>query len=91
MDFFLSPKGQSYLPEVQSIAREPSSAKTDALLLGYAMEGVRLSGTFGSYREATVAEKILEDDGRQVSIKPKDRVFIGFVSSFLYMMSRVSP
>ncbi len=44
------------------------------------MEGIRLAGTFGSYREAAVADTIPEDDGREVSVKAGDRVFVSFVS-----------
>jgi len=47
------------------------------------MEGIRLAGTFGSYREASAEDTIREDDGREVPIKPKDRVFVSFVSSHL--------
>ena len=44
------------------------------------MEGIRLNGTFGSYREAATAMEI-DDDGRHVSIKPGDKVFVSFVSA----------
>ncbi len=80
VDFYLSDKGAGHLPEIHRIANLPESAEADALLLGYAMEGVRLAGTFGSYREATVADTIREDDGMEVPVKPKDRVFVSFVS-----------
>lgn len=43
------------------------------------MEGIRLNGTFGSYRESTAALDI-DDDGRNVSVKPGDKVFVSFVS-----------
>lgn len=43
------------------------------------MEGIRLAGTFGSYREVAVPDTIREDDGREVPVKPKDRVFVSFV------------
>lgn len=44
------------------------------------MEGIRLNGTFGSYREAATAMEI-DDDDRHVSIKPGDKVFVSFVSA----------
>ncbi|OIW26965.1 heme peroxidase [Coniochaeta ligniaria NRRL 30616] len=81
VDFYLSDKGTGHLPEIHRIANLPETDETDALLLGYAMEGVRLAGTFGSYREATVADTIREDDGTEVPVKPKDRVFVSFVSA----------
>ena len=63
------------------IATQPSTEQTDALLLGYAMEGIRLAGTFGSYREAVLPDTVVEDDGRKVPIEAKDKVFVSFVST----------
>ena len=48
------------------------------------MEGIRLAGTFGAYRQAAAADTIVEDDGREVNIAAGDRVFVSFVSSFVY-------
>ena len=62
------------------ISNLPSSEESDALLLGYCMEGIRLAGTFGSYREVAVDDVIKEDDGRRVPVKKQDRVFVSFVS-----------
>lgn len=45
MDFYLSSRGNKHLPEIHSLASEPESEKTDALLLGYALEGARLSAS----------------------------------------------
>ena len=80
MDYFLSPAGAKHIPEMHRISNLPSSEDTDALLLGYCMEGIRLAGTFGSYRETAVDDVITEDDGRQVPVKAHDRVFVSFVS-----------
>jgi hypothetical protein len=80
VDFFLSPAGQQHIPDIHRIANEPSSEETDALLLGYAMEGIRLAGTFGSYREVATNDVIHEDDGRSIPVKAGDRVFVSFVS-----------
>ena len=46
----------------------------------YAMEGIRLNGTFGAYRLSTVSTTI-NDGGRQVPVKPGDRVFSSFVGA----------
>ncbi|KAH8904704.1 linoleate diol synthase [Coniochaeta sp. PMI_546] len=81
VDFYLSDAGSGHLPEIHRVASLPDSDEADALLLGYAMEGVRLAGTFGSYREAAVADTIREDDGREVPVKAGDRVFVSFVSA----------
>lgn len=80
MDFFLAPDGVQHVPELYRVANLPSSNKTDALLLGYCMEGIRLAGTFGSYRQAASDDIIVEDDRRQIHVKSGDKVFVSFVS-----------
>jgi linoleate 10R-lipoxygenase len=44
------------------------------------MEGIRLNGTFGSYRRSAV-ETNLDDNGRSVHVKPGDKVFASFVGA----------
>lgn len=67
------------MPEINRIAKT-DSAEADDKLLHYAMEGIRLNGTFGSYRESTV-ETTVNDGGRPVKIKPGDKVFVSFVDA----------
>ncbi|CAJ2503004.1 Uu.00g103980.m01.CDS01 [Anthostomella pinea] len=81
VDYYLTPAGSRYLPEMYRIANLSSSDETDSLLLGYCMEGIRLAGTFGSYRKAAADDFIREDDGREVYVKAKDRVFVSFVGA----------
>ncbi len=81
VDYYLTPVGEKHIPEMYRIANLPSSAESDALLLGYCMEGIRLAGTFGSYREAAVDDVVKEDDGREVLVKAQERVFVSFVSN----------
>ncbi|CZS85543.1 unnamed protein product [Fusarium graminearum] len=81
LDWYLSPAGEKYRPELHRIAALETGDETDALLLGYAMEGIRMAGTFGLYREATTADVIQEDDGREVPVKAGDRVFVSFVTA----------
>ncbi|KAG9251079.1 heme peroxidase [Emericellopsis atlantica] len=81
VDWYLSEAGKHYLEEIRRIALQPSSDESDALLLGYAMEGIRMAGTFGLYRKASVDDTILEDDGRKVPVKKGDRVFVSFVGA----------
>ncbi|KAI2778552.1 heme peroxidase [Daldinia loculata] len=76
LDYYLSSEGSKYIPKIHSIANSPSSGETDALMLGYCMEGIRLSGTLGSYRQAAAGDTITEDDNREVSISIGDRIFI---------------
>jgi cytochrome P450 len=45
------------------------------------MEGIRLAGTFGSYRECAADDLIAEDDGRKVPVRKGERVFVSFVSA----------
>lgn len=44
------------------------------------MEGIRLNGTFGSYRESQVNATI-DDKGKPVTVKPGDKVFVSFVGA----------
>ena len=55
--------------------------EADEILLHYAMEGIRLNGTFGGYRLAASTTTI-SDEGfaGEVNIKPGDKVFVSFVS-----------
>jgi linoleate 10R-lipoxygenase len=79
MDYYLSDEGKVHLPDIHRLAIE-NTEESDDKLLHYAMEGIRLNGTFGSYRESHTTTTI-DDDGRQVHIKPGDKVFISFVST----------
>lgn len=80
VDFYLSEEGKPYAEELNRVACMPSTDETDSLMLGYALEGIRLAGTFGSYREVAEEDVIVEDDGREVPVKAGDRVFVSFVS-----------
>lgn len=80
MDFYLSPAGKEHLPQIQKLAQQPSTSDTDAELLRYALEAVRLSG-FVASREVTVSDTIQEDDGKRVSVHAGDRVVITSVRS----------
>lgn len=89
VDFYLSEEGSPYMADLNRVACLPSNDESDALLLGYAMEGIRLAGTFGSYREVAVADTIVEDDGREVPVTPGDRVFVSFVSCRLAFLPTI--
>lgn len=78
VDFYLSPASKDHLPQIQKLAQKPSASETDAQLLGYALEAVRLSG-FNTSREASASATIQEDDGRRVNIRTGDRVLISIV------------
>jgi linoleate 10R-lipoxygenase len=61
------------------LARQNTPESFDKLM-HYAMEGIRLNGTFGSYRESQISTTI-DDGGKLVSVKPGDKVFCSFVSA----------
>ena len=77
IDYYLSDEGSVHLPEIRRLALL-DTPEADDKLMHYAMEGIRLNRTFGSYREATVTTTI-DDGGRPVSVKPGDKVFCSFV------------
>jgi hypothetical protein len=78
IDYYLSDEGKVHLPEIHRLAQE-NTPESDDKLMHYAMEGIRLNGTFGSYRESHTHTTI-NDGGREVNIKPGDRIFVSFVS-----------
>lgn len=77
LDFYLSDEGKVHLPDINRLAKV-DTPEADDCLLHYCMEGIRLNGTFGSYREAAAAVTI-DDGGRSVSVTPGDKVFCSFV------------
>lgn len=79
MDYYLSDEGKAHLPEINRLAKI-DSAEADDKLLHYAMEGIRLNGTFGSYRESKISTTV-DDGGRPVRVKPGDKVFVSFVGA----------
>ncbi|KAK5995433.1 Linoleate 10R-lipoxygenase [Cladobotryum mycophilum] len=81
LDWYLSTEGQQYREELHRLACQESSEETDALLLGYAMEGVRMAGAFGLNTLAAETDTITEDDGSRVNVNQGDRVFVSFVTA----------
>jgi linoleate 10R-lipoxygenase len=78
MDYNLD-AGSKHLPEIKRLSKT-DNAETDDKLLHYTMEGIRLNGTFGSYRRSTVSTTVTEGD-RQVPLNSGDKVFVSFVSA----------
>ncbi|KAK5321703.1 hypothetical protein LTR93_005941 [Exophiala xenobiotica] len=79
IDHYLSDEGLEHLPEIQRLAKI-DSRESDEKLLRYVNEGIRLNGTFGSYRRSGVSH-VFNDDGRRVAVKPGDKVFCSFVGA----------
>lgn len=83
MDFYLSPQGTQYLPEIRRLARL-NTADADDQLLHYCMEAIRLNGTFGSYRVAANRTTVVDGrgaDAKCISVEPGDKVFVSFVGA----------
>ncbi|KAI9781881.1 MAG: hypothetical protein M1839_005675 [Geoglossum umbratile] len=79
IDFYLSDEGKVHLPEINRLAKL-DTAKADEKLLHYAMEAIRISGTFYLFREATES-LVINDNGRDVPVKAGDQVFVSFVNA----------
>ena len=79
LDFYLSPEGLPHLPEIRRLALS-NTTEADAIILQYAMEAIRLNGTFGSYRKCATTMTINDGEGRRVDVKSGDMVFCSFVS-----------
>ena len=67
------------MPEINRVAKL-NTPEADDVLLHYAMEGIRLAGTFGLYREATDSDVVNDGENGTVNVKPGDSVFVPFVS-----------
>lgn len=79
MDFYLTEENAHHWAAICKLAAVDSDESFDKLM-HYAMEGIRLNGTFGSYREAASAD-VIDDGPNKVSVKAGDRVFCSFVSA----------
>jgi linoleate 10R-lipoxygenase len=79
IDYYLGDEGIKHLPDIQRLAKIDSK-ESDDTLLRYVNEGIRLNGTFGSYRRSQVSHAF-DDDGKKVSVKPGDKVFCSFVGA----------
>ncbi|GAB1194552.1 hypothetical protein APSETT444_003798 [Aspergillus pseudonomiae] len=78
IDYYLS-EGKEHLPEINRLAKEESKDSEDKLMR-YCLEGFRLNGTFGSYREAQT-DFLMTDETGDVNIKRGDIVFVGAVKA----------
>lgn len=86
LDYYLSPEGLQHMPEIHRLAKLDTPEADDALMR-YCMEGIRLNGTFGSYREAAAPTEINDNPSDaahpkpSVRIKQGDKVFVSFVGA----------
>jgi len=77
MDYYLSDAGKVHLPEINRLAKDDSK-ESDDKLLHYVLEGIRMNGTFGSYRKVA-KETTIVDGSKQIHLKPGDNAFVSFV------------
>lgn len=76
LDWYLSPPGEKYRPEIHRVAAMQPSDHADALLLGYVLEGIRMAGSLTISREAISPDLVREDDGRDVQVRAGTHVFL---------------
>lgn len=80
-----------HLAEIYALASQQPSAANDALLLGYALEGVRLSPSPSKVHfEATNSSTVFADNNTAVSVQAGDRVTISSVC-FFFLLSPLPP
>lgn len=58
VDFYLSPARAQFREAIQSLATQPASEQVNSLLLGYALEGIRLGGSTHLVFQAVAADTI---------------------------------
>ncbi|KAF2474572.1 putative fatty acid oxygenase PpoC [Lindgomyces ingoldianus] len=87
LDFYLFPENAQHLSELHRLSHL-NTPEADNLIQHYLMEGIRLAGTFGSYREyapsnPSAASNIAINDGpnRTIPIKPGSKIFCSFVGA----------
>ncbi|KAK7739760.1 hypothetical protein SLS53_005730 [Cytospora paraplurivora] len=84
VDFYLSPAGKEHLSHIQLLAGQEPSKQTDLLLLGYALEAIRIAGCPGTYREASASDTINEDDSQSIPVREGDRIFVNSVRTLCH-------
>jgi len=85
LDFYLEAENAIHLTELHRLSKL-NTPEADNLILHYLMEGIRLNGTFGTYRQysppsTSSSSLTIQDFDKQVTINPGDRVFASFVGA----------
>jgi linoleate 10R-lipoxygenase len=68
VDFYLSPANKEHLSKIQALASQEPSADNDKQLLGYVMEGIRLSR-----RSSTAEDRRLDETDESLRVSPARR------------------
>ena len=85
VDFYLSPSNATHLEAIRALASQPPTAQNDALLLGYALESLRLTSSTAVHFQATALDSLSRDDGTAVPVQPGDRITVACVRPPFYI------
>ncbi|KAL1836745.1 hypothetical protein VTJ49DRAFT_4720 [Mycothermus thermophilus] len=81
VDFYLQPAQAAYLAAIRAVAVQEPSEANDALLVGYALEGARRSGSTQVHFSADEAESIPVGDGEAIAVAQGQLVTVILPSS----------
>jgi hypothetical protein len=90
LDFYLQDDNAHHLKEIQRLANLGTDEAWN-IVKKYALEGGRLAGTFGLYRQVDCDHITINDGDRKVDLEKGDLVFVSFVcpsSHFLTLANR---
>ena len=79
LDFYLEPENATHLKEINRLAKL-DDVKADDLILRYFMEGTRIRGTVGMYRNVATTTTI-QDGDREINVHPGEELFIDCVTA----------
>lgn len=79
LDFYLEDENAVHLKEISRLAKLDND-EADDLILRYFMEGTRIRGTVGVYRNVATTTTI-QDGDREVNVHPGEEVFIDCVTA----------
>ncbi|KAF2273329.1 heme peroxidase [Westerdykella ornata] len=76
IEYFLTGEGKKHWPAIQELAAKPDSDEAAfETLMHYFLEGSRLNGETGVFRDVA-RETTIQDGERQFTVHPGDRVFV---------------
>ena len=79
LDFYLEPENAHHLEEISRLAKLDDD-KADESILRYFLEGIRIRGTVGVYRNVATTATIPDGD-RNINVNPGDELFINCITA----------
>lgn len=79
LDFYLEPENARHLEEISRLAKLDNS-EADELILRYFMEGTRIRGTVGVFRNVATTATI-QDGDKNVNVSPGEQLFIDCITA----------